>query len=252
MDWAFCFDDWSDQYADVEVQTAVESIKQCLRNPIVQQDDPPFYRLTKSLFGRFFQTAGPRCAKRFIQTMDQYLDGVVYEVTSRECDILDSQHYTTLRRKTSGLYPSFVLTEFAAGLDLPDEVTDNPAIRSMEDAANDWVSWTNDIFSYRKEEVVGGTHNLVAVIMNELDLDLQSAMDRAGQMCFSCITRFEADRRILPSWGSEIDQQVETYIQGLQSWIVGSLHWSFACQRYFESRGEKIKNHRVVDLIPRG
>lgn len=76
--------------------------------------------------------------------MDLYLDGVLQESAWREdCIIPDMESFITLRRNTSGLRPSFVLSEFAAGVDLPDEVVEHPFVRAMEDAANDWVAWTN-------------------------------------------------------------------------------------------------------------
>ena len=199
--------------------------------------------------------------------MELYLDGVVQEAESRESSyVYEMEDYATLRRDTSGLRPSFVLAEFAAGLDLPDNVTDNPKIKALEDAVNDWVSWTNvsnrttnkflivhwltnltqDVFSYAKEQTVDGTHNLVVVLMREHNIELQSAMDLAGQRCIDCITKFEEIRQILPTWGAEVDQQVARYVQGLQNWIVGSLYWSFACRRYFGSQAESVKRGGII------
>ena len=87
--------------------------------------------------------------------------------------------------------------------------------------------------------------------MEERQLDLQSAMNLAGELCHQSISKFEADRRSLPSWGKEIDRDVELYVQGLQDWIVGSLHWSFATKRYFGTEGESVKRHRTIQLLPR-
>ena len=97
-----------------------------------------------SLFGRFFRTAGPRCARRFILSMEMFLDGIVREAEYRESGgNYDAEDYLALRKDTSGLRPCFVLCEFAAGLDLPDEVMEDARIKALEDAANDWVAWTN-------------------------------------------------------------------------------------------------------------
>ena len=114
-----------------------------------------------------------------------------------------------------------------------------------------FLLFSKDIFSYNKEQSRGDTHNLVAVIMEERQLDLQSAMNLAGELCHQSISKFEADRRSLPSWGKEIDREVELYVQGLQDWIVGSLHWSFTTKRYFGAEGEAVKMHRTIQLLPR-
>ena len=103
------------------------------------------------------------------------------------------------------------------------------------------IQVTQDVFSYPKEQISNTTHNLVMVLMKEHNLELKSAVDLAGQRCVECITRFEEIRQILPTWGVEVDQQVARYVQGLQDWIVGSLHWSFACGRYFGVQSEFVE-----------
>lgn len=92
---------------------------------------------------------------------------------------------------------------------------------------------------------------MIAVIMHRQDLGLQEAVDAVGVLCKASIDRFEQDRRLLPSWGPEIDRDVATYVQGLQNWIVGSLHWSFESTRYFGKDGVSVKKHRLVKLLPK-
>ncbi len=108
-----------------------------------------------------------------------------------------------------------------------------------------------DIFSYNVEQSRGDTHNLVAVIMNHYGIGLQKAINYAGKLCIQCMDKFERDRQQLPSWGNEVDREVETYVRGMQDWMVGSLHWSFITKRYFGEQGKAIKKHRVVSLLPR-
>lgn len=97
-----------------------------------------------SFFRRFLQTSGPHCAQRFIDTMDLYLDSVGRQAADRiEERTPDLESYIALRRDTSACKTCFALMEFANGLDLPDEVSEHPLIREMEDATNDLVSWSN-------------------------------------------------------------------------------------------------------------
>ena len=98
---------------------------------------------------------------------------------------------------------------------------------------------------------MGDTHNLVSMIMSEHNLGLQAAIDRAGEMCFGCITKFEECRQALPSRGSDLDHQVQRYIQGLEDWISGSLYWSFISKRYFASEEQGLMENRLIQLEPR-
>src|SRR5579872_2644762 len=91
---------------------------------------------------------------------------------------------------------------------------------------------------------------MVVIMMHHHGMTLQQAMDFVGDLCKQCLDRFTKDRTRLPSWGPEIDGQVQTYVQGLEDWIIGSLHWSFDSERYFGKKGLEIKKTKVVELAP--
>lgn len=92
---------------------------------------------------------------------------------------------------------------------------------------------------------------MIAILMNLRGLDLQSAVDFVGDLCKQTIDAFVENQRSLPSFGPELDRDVAMYVQGLQDWLVGSLHWSFMTKRYFGDAGADVKQHRIVKLLPR-
>ena len=47
MDWAFCLDDMSDKFTPAQAQTVVDSIKECMQDPIGCQNTTPICRLAK-------------------------------------------------------------------------------------------------------------------------------------------------------------------------------------------------------------
>ena len=188
--------------------------------------------------------------------------------------IPDLESYIALRRDTSGCKSSWVLIEYAHHLNIPDDVMDHPVIRSLGEATNDLVTWSNvsslrpvppplltrclfanqivqDIFSYDVEQSKGHTHNMIDVIMHEQGLDLQDAVNAVGEYCKRAIDRFVRERDNIPSWGPAIDADVRTYVDGLADWIVGSLHWSFETERYFGKAGKQVKATRLVTLRPK-
>ena len=92
---------------------------------------------------------------------------------------------------------------------------------------------------------------MIAILMQLRGFDLQTAVDFVGELCRQTIDAFTENQRQLPSFGPRLDRDVAMYVQGLQDWIVGSLHWSFMTQRYFGQAGAEVKRHRVVKLLPR-
>lgn len=76
--------------------------------------------------------------------MELFFDAITTQARSRATrDIPDVEDYINVRRDTSACKPCWVLIEYAGGLDLPDEVMEHPIIQNLEEAANEFISWSN-------------------------------------------------------------------------------------------------------------
>jgi len=93
--------------------------------------------------------------------------------------------------------------------------------------------------------------NILSVLMKEKGLNLQEAADHAGALFGDLMSRFVAERKKLPSWGPDLDRDINRYIDGISHWPVGNLYWSFESPRYFGSALEDVKRTRIVKLRPR-
>ncbi|KAG1744552.1 isoprenoid synthase domain-containing protein [Suillus paluster] len=257
--WGFRLDDLLDEF---DVNDTLQ-LRECC---ISVCQDPVDFQMEKNLckyvqipmhtsfrfMSRFRETSGTRCTERLIRSFDLILTAMVKEVEDRAKGCIhDFKSYIALRRDTVGGKMMLILVEYAAQIDLPDEVISHPVIMAMEEAVINHMSWTNYIYSYNKEQSCPDTHNLVTVLMHEKRLDLQGAVDYAGQPCKSAIQRFEDNRVNLPSWGKEIDRQVALYGQGLQNIIVGPLEWYLSSARYCMEDGRTVNRDRVVTLLPK-
>lgn len=254
LGWSFTVDDWLEiERSDVNDAWGIrDCCMSAYRDPVNFQTDRYTGKMCKSFFGRYRETSGPGCTERFIHAMDLWFISAAKEVdNSAKGYVNDVESYIELRRDLSGCKSCFALIEFASQIDLPDEVVSHPVIKALEEATNDFVSWSNDIFSYNQEQSHNSTHNLVAVLMLDQGLDLQSAIDRCGQLCKISLQRFEENRAILPSWGEEIDKDVAIYVLGLQNWLAGPLQWTFTSARYFGKDAQIVKRDRTVKLLPK-
>ncbi|KAG2337543.1 terpenoid synthase [Suillus weaverae] len=254
LGWSFKLDDWL-EIDRSDVTDAWESRDCCMsafRDPVNFQTERYSGKMCKSFVGRLKETGGPGCTERFIHGMDLWFISAAKEADNRaKGHVNDVKSYIDLRRDLSGCKPYFALIEFVGRIDLPDEVVSHPVIMALEEATNDFVSWSNDIFSYNMEQSHHSTHNLVAVLMVDQGLDLQSAVDYCGRLCNISLRRFEETRAILPSWGEEVDKEVAIYVEGLQNWITGSLQWTFETTRYFGKDAHIVKRDRTVKLLPK-
>lgn len=157
------------------------------------------------------------------------------------------------------------MAEYALGLDLPDAVIGNDLLQEMYWAAVDAVDYANvspytmseweltimkDLYSYNKEQAKPGHggNNLLTVLMRERNLTLQQAADHIGTLFKSLLDSFQRNKEALPSIGPGVDQDMAKYVFAMEQWIVGSIGWSFASQRYFGSEHEDIRRSLVVKL----
>lgn len=233
-------------------------------------------------------TASPGALHRFLETMEQFFQSVDQQSRDRDAGhIVDPESYISLRRDTSGCKSCFAMIECKSAssfrrnlcthrpspnqdcrnLNIPDNVFEHPVIRRLEDATNDLVSWSNvpsyrmliwmiltlrpslqDIFSFRREYAKGDTHNMVSVAMHHYGLNLQDAVDHVAELCRKAIDDFCLQRDNLPSWNPKVDREVGLYVDGLASWIVGILYWSFETERYFGKDAKTIKQSWIVHL----
>lgn len=106
-------------------------------------------------------TTSTGAQQRFIETFDFFFQSVTQQAHDRATGAIpDLESYISLRRDTSGCKPCWALIEcesilFAAiigsnfvhidanNLNIPDEVMEHPLIRSLGEAANDLVTWSN-------------------------------------------------------------------------------------------------------------
>ncbi len=142
------------------------------------------------------------------------------------------------RRLNSGCEMSFDLVEVANLREVPAIVADSDSYRAVRVAANDVISWTNDIFSLRKESVRGDLDHLSAVLRNAMRTDWQEALKQSADMV-AALTRDFLDacedlRAMRPVY--DLDdaawETVEESLTDLGEWISGSLYWHWWSPRY--------------------
>ncbi|KAF8644897.1 hypothetical protein AX16_008181 [Volvariella volvacea WC 439] len=252
LTYLFHLDNLSDDMDKRGTSATADVVLNSLYHPYTYSTSHKVGKMTRDFYKRMIKTASPGTQQRFIETFDFFFQSVTQQAIDRAAGVIpDLESYIALRRDTSGCKPCWALIEYANDLHIPDEVMEHPIIKSLGEATNDLVTWSNDIFSYSVEQSKGDTHNMISVVMNQEGLDLQSAVDFVGSLCKRSIDRFIHNRDNLPSWGPKIDKDVQIYVNGLADWIVGSLHWSFETVRYFRKTGREVKATRIVKLLPR-
>lgn len=170
---------------------------------------------------------------RFVDAVRHHLHGVVAEAESKAAGRRPTvDGYVRLRRATSAAYVSHVLGEYAAGRPLADAVHGHPSVRACSTAANDLLSWFNDLLSLDRDAVGSGGHNLVLALAHERGLSLPAAVDAAAAMWRQRMDGFAALQTGVPSFGPAQDVAVRHYLRTIRRSVRGTIDWSLETVRY--------------------
>ncbi|KAF8268461.1 terpenoid synthase [Lactarius quietus] len=249
----FIFDEFTDKVDDDGARVYAEMVMDAIRNPQKErpQGEPKLGEIARQFWLRAIEITNPESQRRFITTFADYVYAVIDEASDRaKGRVRGVEDYLKLTRLTTAGYPSFFPAE--AGLSIPDEVMEHPALHSILSFAAESLVLTNDMYSYNIEQASGhGGHNIVTVIMNEKGVDLDGALNWLGEYHGQVLSNFQEQYRMLPSWGLAVDADVKSFVERLGYWIRAIDCWSLETERYFGTKGPEIKEHRRVTLLPK-
>ncbi|KAL5482772.1 STS14 [Sanghuangporus weigelae] len=246
-----------DEYTDVEpqpvVREMVDIVIDALENPHKPrpQSEVILGEITRQYWQSAIKLATPTAQRHFIESFSAYLESLVQQAEDRDNNTNHSiASYLKHRHENIGTRPSYAVLEFR--LNLPDEVIYHPTIVKLSEHITELILLDNDITSYNKEQATGDdSYNILTVVMRELNLDLDRAMEWVAEYHAQVQARFLNGRKQLPSWGADLDRQVEEYLDGLANWARGNVCWHFESGRYFGTKSLEVQQTRRVALLPK-
>ena len=87
--------------------------------------------------------------------------------------------------------------------------------------------------------------------MQQYNYTLHEALTWAANYHKELEERFIAAIEQLPTFGPDVDPQLQRLIQAMAIWVRANDCWSFESGRYFGSRGLEIQRTRVVPILPK-
>jgi 5-epi-alpha-selinene synthase len=204
-----------------------------LKGAELTDSDTLFAHALQNIRQRLLQFGTSEWMLGFTEEIERHLKGVLWEALNNSQGITpDLATYRQIRPLTCGLIPFFRLTLFAERIDLPTEIIKHTLVNQMEEVASLTIGWANDILSLEKEIMSGQSDNLVQILQHEYQIPLHEAIKRAASLHDTEVRTFIELSAQLPSFGAEIDANLQRYILGLHSWMRGNIDWSLKTRRY--------------------
>ncbi|KAI0033926.1 terpenoid synthase [Vararia minispora EC-137] len=250
----FVFDEYTDKVDSEGVEKYVNMVVDALEHPGVALPEGlpcDLREFTRQFWLRAVSVAPLASQNRFKKTFIEYIKAVTFEAQDRhDNNIRSIDNYLQLRRLTAGGFPALFPLDLA--VDISDEVMQHPSLSALNGLFAESLVLLNDVYSYNIEQASGHhAHNLVTVVMHELNIPIQDALEWIRCYHVECLKRFVTLKDTLPSWGSAVDQNVQRYVEGIAQEIRGVDTWCFESQRYFGTNGRQVQHTRVVALLPK-
>ena len=223
----------------------------------------PLERGLADLWQRTAGELGIADRERFSLAVREMTASWLWELANRtQHRIPDPVDYVEMRRKTFGSDLTMSLADFAYLGGVPAAVRQTRTMRELETAAQDYATFTNDLFSYQKEiEFDGDIHNIVLVVENFFGVDVMTARDIASDLMTARLEQFEHLISVdLPAMLDEHDldqpgrEAIARHVNGLKEWMAGILEWHRQCPRYTEAelRRSHGTRHAETAFLPTG
>jgi germacradienol/geosmin synthase len=156
--------------------------------------------------------------------------------------IPDPVDYIEMRRLTFGSDLTMNLARITFAGKLPDAIFDTRPMQALENSAQDYSCFTNDVFSLQKElQYEGELHNIVLVVRNFLGVSTEQAVLIVNDLMTSRMEQFQLIIETeLPALAEsfELDDDAKAALDGwvvmMQDWMAGILVWHQMTARYPE------------------
>ncbi|KAH9840951.1 isoprenoid synthase domain-containing protein [Rhodofomes roseus] len=249
----FVFDEYTDvESADV-VREMADSVIDAITHPDKARPEGEILlgELARQFWARGIKTCTATSRKQFEKAFIDYLNSVVEQAADRDnVTIRTVTNYFPNRRENVGARPSFISA--ILGTDVPDEAFYHPVVVELSDHIADLIILDNDLASYNKEQATGDDRqNILTVVMNHSGYNLDEALRWAADYHKDVEALFFDGLKRIPSFGPDVDQQLQEYIQAITMSPRAIYCWNFESGRYFGDKGREIQRTRRVPILPK-
>lgn len=229
--WGFLYDDMSDSLDPDRMDRFQQSLLAALERGTADDHQEPLVRSLADITQRGKELGSSAWYERFVQHHREYFKANQWEARNRRTHVPTRADYIENRRVASGGY---IVTDFIA---LAGEINRTSAwyhsetYQDLLGVVSNIASWTNDVYSLRRELSNGDVNNFVVVVRAEQDCSLQDAVTEVCETIGAEVRRYEELCQQLTEEFNDYDD-LEDHLSDLGGLIAGNLAWSKETARY--------------------
>ncbi|MFD4995646.1 terpene synthase family protein [Streptomyces buecherae] len=247
---AFVLDDQHDHLIRHDQLSAWQSVEDAITRTLDhatprQPHRNPLTRAFADLYGRIRGRLEPTAHRRFTAHFRNIMESLNEEARNRAPNSVPTiTDYILLRRHSSQIPAILDLSEAALNVEVAPEIRASPIFQELYWSAIDVISWTNDIFSFPKEQSCGDTNNLPVLLCAQHRCRPEEAIRMTEQRILERLEDFDSALQRLPRTMNALDfydplarSAALQMAYNLQDWMIGGDVWQRQeCTRYHDER----------------
>lgn len=178
------------------------------------------------LWPRIVKISPPAWAEHFAQRLTAQLNETLLELGNAQPPLLTVAQHLEKRPYLAGAQLSTSIIPIIENIWLPHEALQHPVVTRLEQLCRNLVSWRNDLFSFGKEQLRGGRHNLVSILQQKRQLNQEEAILCAAAIYNTDMREFVALSGELPVYDEKTNRTLERYVEALRRHIRGNADWN--------------------------
>lgn len=175
--------------------------------------------------------------QRFKQNVLDYMQAMTWEQNLSKQGVPPSlSTYEKLRSYTFSAGIAFVLMGAFHRFDRTQFI-DLIYVKQLENFANHFSAWTNDLLGIGNETNERNYHNIVFVVKHQFQLNLREAVAYVIERINSEMESFIQLEKQLPHlWEAcHYQEEIQAYIHSLKYWMRGHVDWTLESKRYHKA-----------------
>lgn len=187
----------------------------------------------RDIMQRFSAISSPYLYQQLCHYIRVYLNECFWEIDLQVKDYVPTiAEYWDMRAKT-GFSIMFPLVGIFSKLELPHEVYQDETLQRIELALNLAGGLANDIHSLKREQQLDTTgFNLIFIFQKELQVSQEEAVQLIMEHHSDQLSLLEKCRQQLPFWGKRINEELNTYVNGIFVVLRAYYDWALESNRY--------------------
>jgi hypothetical protein len=216
------------------------------KSPSDKEDEIPIFKALKDVWSRLAAISSDEWLSSFAKEIEYVFTAAVWErQNSANKKLPEIQAYLERRRYMGAANITLALIEPVEKIYLPEFIKQNSEFQELGKVACNAICIANDLFSLRKEQMLGDEHNLPSIIKNELGFTWEEAILHTAEIHDTEVQKFIAVSKQLPSFDKQTDETLHRYIEILELQMAGNLIWSESETQRYQFAYDTTGNIRV-------